>query len=198
MSEQPSHGLFTHYVLENPWPLGIGLILLALIIAWFALQRGNKSGLGVAAIAGVIGIIVLALGAAVTTAGEHGERVTKELVDAVVANDLPGAFALFDDDASFAFSSPSNPGLDIDYIKGMIDRTDRYTIKSNTIRLLEGFTESSDAATVHLGCLTETDIGYTPSTWILLVERNEYDNWRITKVTWMTINNSPPPAGRFQ
>lgn len=198
MTDPPSSGMFTRYVLENPWPLGLGLILLAVILAWTAVRQGNKPTFGVAGVAVLLGIIVLALGTAITTAGEHGKRVTKTLVDRVVANDLTGAMSLLDRSATFSFSSPTNPGLDIDYITNMIDQVPNYKILSNNIRMLDGFTESSDAAVVHLGCLTETNFGFSPSTWILRVERKGDGDWRITKITWMTLNNQAPPGGRWQ
>ena len=199
MTDPPSSGLITRYVLENPWPLGIALVLLAIVLAWVAVRQGRSSTYAVAAAAILLGIIVLSVGTAITTPGEHGKRITTMLVDKVVENDLTeAAAALFDDSATLSFGSPNNPGLDIEYIRSMIDSVPAYKIHSNTIRMLDGFSESSDSAIVHLGCFTETDFGYAPTTWILRVERQDDGQWLITKVTWMTINNRAPSARGLQ
>lgn len=190
MPEPPSVGLITRYVLENPYPLGIGLLLLAAVLAWLALREGRVNRLTPPAVAAVLGIGVLAVGFSVTTAGEHGEAVTEQLVQAVEDNDLTGALALFDDSATFGFGSPDNPGLDMDFIRAAVDSASRYSITSNIIRMLDGYTVDGDTAIVHLGCLTEAgSYGYTPSKWVLKIERRDDAEWRITRVTCISIAN---------
>lgn len=192
LPDPPSSGLITRYVLENPYPLGSGLVLLAVIAVWLGVREGQRHTLMIAGVAALLGVAVFVIERAVTTAGEHGKHVTVELVDRVVANDIAGAMAMFSDDATVAMGSPNNPGFSVDYLRGGLDRAASYRIQSNRIRMLDGFNESDDVAIVHLGCFTEVGTGYTPSTWILRIEKQADGQWKVTKLTCVSISNQTP------
>jgi len=199
MPDPPSVGLFTRYVLENPYPLGIGLVLLAAVLTWLALRAGRMNRLVTPAVVAAAGAAVLAIGLTVTTAGEHGERVTGQLVQAVEDNDMTGAMALFADSATFSFGSPDNMGYNIDFIRGAVDQASRYSIENNIIRMLDGYTVDGDTAVVHLGCLTEGgSYGYTPSKWVVRVERQDDGDWRVSRLTCVSISNRTPSERVFR
>src|SRR5678815_193441 len=122
MPQAPSVSIFTRYVLENPWPLGLGLLLIAAWLAWSGFREGLKSRQQYAAIAGVFGIAVLVIGHFVVTSGEHAKALTRSLVEAVVRNDSVAALAMFSNDATFTVGSPNNPGFGIDAIRDLLDR----------------------------------------------------------------------------
>ena len=192
MPDLPQTGLISRYVLENPWPVGIGLALAAMVALWFGLRDGGRSTLGLAGVAAVLSMLVFVLAALFTTAAEHGKAVTVELVDRVVANDITGAMSLFSDTATVTMSSPNNPGLGVDYLRSGLDRASSYRIQSNSIRMLDGFSDGSDAAIVHLGCFTEVGSSFTPSTWIVRIEQQPDGQWKITKLTCVSIGNQTP------
>ena len=81
------------------------------------------------------------------------------------------------------------------------ERLDRlhgsYRIESNTIRMLEGYGVGSDAADVHLGCLTATEYGLTPSRWIVRVRRGDDGEWVVVRITCVDINNQAPASDRL-
>src|SRR5215510_11663654 len=199
MPQAPSVSIFTRYVLENPWPLGIGLLLVAAWLAWSGFREGLKSRQQYAAVAALFGVAVLVIGHFVVTSGEHAKELTRSLVDAVVKNDSVGAVAMFSNDAVFTVGSPNNPGFGIDAIRDLFDRVaPRYPIDSNTITMLRGYPEDSDMATVHLACLT-TVHGYpSVSQWVLEVRRQPDDSWKLTRLTCVSVNNQAPPLGELQ
>jgi len=194
MPDPPSVSLWTRYVLENPWPLGGVLLLIAVIAARSWLREGVGSRLRIAGAAAVIGSAVIGIGLLVTTSGERARGVTKQFVEAVTASKVTAAVALPSDDASFAFGSPTNPGYDIDYIITQVSQfADNYTITGNRITRLDGYTESSDRATVHLACVTEVEGGWapTPSQWVLAVSRQDDGSWKIERLTCISIAGRP-------
>ena len=102
MPDPPPVGLFTRYVLENPYPLGFALLALAAVLGWTVLRGGRRERLVTAGILAVIGGGLLVVGAVVVTSGEHARRVVLDVVDAAVAGDVGTAGSLFADDATLA------------------------------------------------------------------------------------------------
>jgi hypothetical protein len=197
MPEPPPVGLFTRYVLENPYPLGLLLVALAAGFAWKALQTERPQRLRSAAVLAGLGAAVLVAGALVVTAGERARRVTMAVVEAAVAADVSGAAALFADDARLSFGSPNNPGLPRRDIETRIDQLDgRYRIQANQVTMLRAYTETSDRATVHLACRTTLERGFgpTPTQWVLRVQRQGDGAWKIAHVTWISYAGRSPAS----
>ncbi|MHC4946712.1 MAG: hypothetical protein ACYTG1_00410 [Planctomycetota bacterium] len=198
MPDPPGVNIFTRFVLENPWPLAGLLAVAAIAVAWPALREGRpgrtRPALGLAGAAAA----VVAAALAVTTSGERARAVTRELVDSVVAGDLVAAVDLFSDDATVSLGSTTSPAYDRDVIVSGLDRATRYDVAGNRIRALRAYTVSGDEAEVHLGCLTDAGYGYTPSTWVLRVRREGDGEWRVIRLTCVSIaTRPPPPPGRW-
>jgi hypothetical protein len=197
MPQPPDVGLFTRYVLENPYALGIGLLVVALIVGWLGLRDGRRDRMVAALVSLLLAAGVLIAGLTIVTSGEHGRRVTRSLVEAVTAKDLVAADNLIADDAQLQLGATTNISHDRDVIIDGLSRfADRYTIQDNRITMLDGYSESRQAATVHLACWTEaTGYGfYTPSQWVLRIERQDDGVWKVARITCISINSEPPPA----
>jgi hypothetical protein len=197
MPEPPPVGLFTRYVLENPYPLAGALVALALALAWIGLREGvyGRTKLRAAGVSAVLAAAVLITGILVITPGEHGVEVTRRLVSHAVNAEVSPAMALFAPGASLSIGSTRNPGVGIDSIRRQLERLEsQYRVRSNTITTLRGYGESRDAATVHLACRTEVENGWgpTPSQWVLRVERQDGGEWLITRITAITIAGRTP------
>jgi len=184
-------------VLENPWPPAIALLVVGAMIGWTGLREGRTDRIRLALLPIVIGAVALLIGGVVTTSGEHARRITRELVDSVVAGDVVEAEKRFAPGARLHLGATTNVGLDLDYILDQLLKLEqRVTITSNDISSLRIFSESGERATVHLTCRTEVDAGYgpTPSEWVLVVERQADGAWQVTQLTCISINRSPPPS----
>lgn len=196
MPEPPDVSLFTRYMLENPWPLGVSLLILSAWFLWIGMREGLAKKLKVGAALGGLGAIIIGVGVAVTTSGEHARRVTKQLVQAAVEGDSIAAVDLFAHQAIFTVGSPNNPGMDIDFIRDQIVHLlDRYPIESNDITMLRSYTQTRDAATAHLACLTTVcEFPYpTVSRWSLRISRQSDGEWKIVQLTCVAINDQTPP-----
>jgi hypothetical protein len=197
MPQPPDVGLFTRYVLENPYPLGLGLLVIAIIVGWLGLRDGRSDRMIAAALGLLLAAGVLVTGLLVATSGEQGRRVTRRLVEAALGKDLVTAAGLLADDARLQIGATTNISHDRDFILSALSRfASRYTIEDNRITLLDGYSESPDAATVYLACWTEaTGYGfYTPSQWVLRIQRQDDGAWEVAQITCISINGEPPPA----
>ncbi len=195
MPDPPHVGLLTRYVLENPWPLGLGLLLIAIVAGFTGLREGLAGRIRLAGLIALAGAAVLAIGAAVTTSGEHARRITRELVDAAVQGDVAGAISLFTEQATYSVGSPRNPGLGRDFIESELSRLNgRYRIDANTITMLRSYSESSNLAEVHLACWTTVGGSTTPSQWVLRIQRQPDDAWKIVRLTCISIGSRTPPS----
>lgn len=195
MSDAPSTDLLTRYVLENPYPLAALLGAVAIGLLWVGLREGRGRPLQGAGITGLLAIAIVITASVVTTSGEHGERVTREFVDRVVANDTAGALAMVSPAVAVTVGSPRNPGRDYAFFKSRLEfLAQRYPISNNRITSLRGYSESSDIAIVHLSCSTQVDAGYgpVPSRWIVRVERGDDSQWIITRMTAVSIASRTP------
>ncbi len=197
MPEPPGVSIFTRLVLENPYILGPGLLIVGIVLAWMGLREGRMDRFRLALIPLFLGVLILVVSFCMTTAGERARAVARQLTKAVVDEDLVAGVNLFSDDATLHLGSTRNVGHDLDFITAGLSRlADRYSIDDNRITMLKGYTESGDAAVVHLACWTEAGGygGYTPSQWVLRIERQSDESWKITRVTCISISGKAPPS----
>ena len=199
MPEAPSTSLVTHYIFENPWPVGIVLLAAAVVLGWLGMREGLRNRMRAAMVCGVLGIAVIAASMFVTTSGERGEHVVKSLVDAALNEDVVGGLALFSGDAIMNSGSPQNPGFGYDVIQSQFARLgEQYDIESNSITSLRGYSVTRDDAEVHLACHTTITGSPYPaiSRWMIRVQPQSDGEWKITRLTCVSINNETVPVDR--
>lgn len=195
MPQPPDVNIWTHYVLENPWPLSVALILAAAWLTWSGLREGLTGRLRAAAVLAIIGFSILATGLLVVTSGEHSRALVEALVDAAVKHDSIAASAMFTDHAEISLGSPSNPAFGRSVIDEILNNLPNSpAIESNSITMLRAYSESSNAATVHMACWTTlaTGLGPMPSQWVLRVERQADGSWKIAHLTCVSVANRAP------
>jgi len=193
----PETSIFTRFLLENPWPIGIAFAVAAIVFVKLALDRDDRRLL-----AGALGCVVAAAAVffvswLVTTPGEHARRITRGIVAAAEAGDLNAMRALFDTDASVHFGSLAAPGFDRAEIDRGIDAIgSRHRIQSNTVTLLRAGSVDRDTGVAELGCLTTTasSLGPVPSTWLLRVERGADGQWRVRRLACTAIAGRSPTS----
>src|SRR5262245_52306152 len=137
MPQPPEVDVFTRYVLENPWPLGVGLFAIAAALVWTGLRERSSKRVMVSAIFAALGITVLVAGHMVQASGERARIVVQHLVDSVVNEDLAGADRLLADDAVLSVGSVTNPGIDKTSIMSSLSEfAADYRVEDNSITML--------------------------------------------------------------
>ena len=196
MPAPPPVGLFTRYVLENPYPLGLVLLAIAVALAASGLRQGRVDRLRWSLLPLALAAGVLLAGLLVATSAERAKVATRRLVDAVVGEDLVGVMNCFADDALLHLGATTNIGMDVDAIRDGVSRfAGRFDVESNRISMLDGYTESSTRATVHLALWTDAGgYGPTPSQWVIAVERQDDGAWKIADLTFISVAGRAPPT----
>lgn len=201
MTELPSSNLLNQWILENPWPMGITLLVAGAALAWTGLRGGMRERQRWAIVPCVLGASVIGLGLLIKTAGERAAEVTRAFVEAVVAEDVIAADRLLAPQPALALGSPMNPGYDAAFLRERLDFVaDRYDIETNTITRLDGSTQSGSVGVVRLSCLTrESGLPYPmASQWQIRVERQDDGAWKIAHITFVSLNDQPPSSSHLR
>jgi hypothetical protein len=110
------------------------------------------------------------------------------------------ARAVFADDAAMSFGDVRRPGIDHAALLSLVDGlAGRYRIERNRVSQLDAYTTGTDTATVHLSCSTELSsdggFGPTPSRWVIEVERDEEQTWRIARIVLISVAGRKADSG---
>ncbi|MDZ4756217.1 MAG: hypothetical protein SGJ11_17210 [Phycisphaerae bacterium] len=190
--------LTSQYIFENPWPLTGLLVLAGLIIGWKALTEGDRPKRNVAAALLAAGGVVAALGAYVTTSGEHARQTVKDFVLRAEAADIDGMLALMTDSCLLHYGAPENPGSPRqDWMHIIQALQGKYRIEENQITNLKAESVSGNAATVDLSCRTTMSGFPTASSWWLRVSEQADGSWRIERIAALRLNGQRPNPGSF-
>ena len=202
MPDPPQTDFVTRYIFENPWPGVIVLLIVAIAFGYTGLQRGEMGKVRIAGVGLLLGIVLYVTSALITTPGEHARAVTRSFVSAVVQSDMTTAFGLLSPNAAMAFGAPSNPGMDVNFLQSQLMQLQgAYRIDQNTITQLNAYTDGPNRGIVHLGCLTTLEAGWggpNRSRWVLAIEQQPDDTWKITRITAVEINGRTPDLSIFR
>lgn len=191
----PDVGLFTRFVLENPWPLGVSLAAIAAVVGFVGFREGLTRHIKAAAILGAVAAAIMLAGVFVETSGERAKSLTRVLAAAVIAEDLVTVDNLLGANATLSVGSPTNPSVDRDTIMATLSRiTASYDFDDNTITILRGYSVSADEGEAHLACHTTVEQYPYPnaSRWVVRVERQADGTWMVTGLTCVSINDRTP------
>lgn len=194
---------FLHgWILENPYPLAIALIAVAIAVLWRGLVEGSRGKLGAGAAILAISAAILAAGHAVETPGEHARTVVERLVAHAERAETDEAAALFTPNAVMNEGRRENQGVPIDAIRSALASLGRENrIDSNRVTRLSIETLDGDTGEVLFSCSTSLARMDTavPTVWIARVRRDAGDGaWRIDRLTFQSLYGKPPTGFRFR
>lgn len=178
------------YLFENPWPLTLILAVATAALAWKGLTGGDRRLLYGAAGSAAAAAVVWALSALVTTPAERAVEIVRAVVGHAERGETGYMLDAFSAKALMHYGRPENPGRPMDEIRAAIATLDgRYRILSNRVTQLEGTTESDQAATVLLTCVTEVQegLGDTPNSWWFRVAEQYDGTWKIERIAFLRI-----------
>ena len=200
MPAEAETGTLTRWVFENPWPLSIGLLVIAASIVGYAIRRDDHRPFRFALGFGIAGVAVLTTGLLVETTGERAEASTRKLVALAVDGDVDGMIALLGPGATLHLGRVENPGYPRDELERNLDALrSRQRIEDNTISRLDSAEGRDGAVWVDLGCFTRTggSGGWVPSRWVIEWSAAPDEDLRIRSITLVNLAGRSPQSVRF-
>jgi hypothetical protein len=194
MPDTARSGFLTNFVLENPWPLAVVLVIVAATIFRLAVHRDDRRLLIPAATVFIVAGVTLVIGLLVETSGEAAADRTRAFVAAASDGRIDEMLVSLDPDATLHIGRIESPGLPIEELRRMIDALgSRHRIEQNTITLLNSVGTGSNTALVELACLTRTtsSLGTVPTRWLLEWDRGSGD-WQVRSITAISIAGRTP------
>jgi len=187
----PPPSLIEAFVLENPWPIVIGLIIAANVI-WLGWRyRSTRPALAGAIMCVVLAIGVGVLGQVVETSAEIVQRQTRAFVEAVMDGDVQTTSTLIGDSARLQVLG-QDLGFDADEIRALVARADE-AIATNAIRLIDGAATGRETADSVLDQRTSSAAGFAvPNQWRLQWKRTGPGRWQIVTINWLSWDGRRP------
>ena len=195
MPPEARTGFIEGWILDNPWPLAIMIMVVAVVVFLIAMQRDDRRLLQIALAGGGVSLLVLAIGLFIETKGESARIRTRGFVQAAVDGRIDDMLDTLDDDVTLHVARVQTPGYPRSNLEIALDGLrSRHRIEDNSITLLDSATSPDGAVWVELACMTRTNstVGWVPSRWILEWQRSETDGWRIRSITAMKIAGTVP------
>ena len=192
MNSPPEESFIGRYLLENPWPVGLVSLVVAIILGMIWYHQGGQRLAIATGVALIVSGAVFLLEALVVTPAEHGTELIRSVVRHAEAGDPDAILRVIDSNASLHIGSLQQPGRPFESLEDSIRSLERSNrITDNWITRLRGWTVSSDQAIVALGCLTttETSYGSAPTTWVFDVRRTPDGNWAIRRIVFESLLN---------
>lgn len=193
----PSAPLLERFVLENPWPAAILLVLLgiaALVI--FNARAKLKPGLISAGV-----LFVLAGGAyltsvLVTTPREQMKQATRELVGATARVDLVELERLLSEDLSVRvprLSRSAGKSETINAVESILGS--QYRVREHAILEMQATLDGPRLGRTQVRVRVGSDYGFLPSWWRVDWELGPDGTWSARRVEALWIPGVPNPGG---
>lgn len=196
MPPPPDHSVLMRLLLEEPLPLVIALSVAAAALLWQGLREGLPRRLAAGGVTAVVAVGVVAVAGLVRTPAERGAELVRALVAAVDARDTAAVDRLLAPDAGVHSGREENPGLDRRIAISATGRLGTWGVSSVSAGSVRSWPDGSGGAVVHLTVSAGSDRwGTLASRWVLRVApSDDPDRWWVTRLTWIDLMGSPPPA----
>lgn len=185
---------FTHYVMENPWPLAACLFTAAVALLLIGYRRGGAPPRIVAGVIGIATIGFIALSMVIKTDREVMADRTRALVNAAV---LPVDIDTFRETLS---RESRFFGRDYEQILSTIQTaTDHWRVKQAFITNLLARRDGDTRGRTYLSVITRIDTsiggGSAQTRWLLHWQKEPDGAWRVTRIDWLSLNDRDASEG---
>lgn len=194
-SDIPQSSLLSRYLLENPWPLGVGLALIGVVCIYLALTRDDRRLLQKGAITFAVGGLILAIGSFVQTNAESAAHATRQFVNSAAEGRIDDMIDMLDSNATLHIGRPENTGRPFDELAEELRMLEGpHRIVTNRISSLTFGSDTADTAVTRFSCVTETESSYgpVPSRWMIEWRKDELGRWAVRRITALKIAGRIP------
>lgn len=188
--ELPEPPFIESLLFENPWPAMAAIGAVGAAMLWLARARANRRqaivGLGVLAIAGVLFVI----SSLVSTVREQCIAETEKLVAAITPLQMNAIRTLLDGRVLLTAQGEAREGNDIFAGLEEVSSSNRYGLKSNTIKKVAAESINESHVRVLFTALTVAQNGRATTRWLLDWHRVEDGPWRVTEIEWLLATDA--------
>lgn len=196
----PEPGGLARHFLEEPWPLAIGLVVVALAAHFILRSRGQgKAGIACVGAGVLLAAAVVALASMVRTNREKLLAETRRLVEAAYNADEPAVAALLDTDVRLQVlerASDRNRTYMLEQVRSRLP--ERYHVSGIDIRGVRAAVNSAGAGQSQISVTAQTTLGPIPTVWLLSWRQAGPDGpWRVFHIQAQQIGLNSIGPGDF-
>lgn len=193
----PPAPFFHRFVLENPWPAVLLLVLLGIAVLVVLNARAKlRTGLIAASVLFALAGGCYLTSALVTTHREQMKLATRELVGATARVDLVGLDRLLSDDLSVRvtrLSRSAGKRETIDAVESMLGR--QYRVREHSILEIQATLDGPRLGRTQVRVRVASDFGDLPSWWRVDWELGADGAWQARRIEALWIPGVPNPGG---
>lgn len=186
------------WVLEQPWPAAVALVVAGLLLFW-ALQQRAQAGKGLIALAICI---LLAAGAVVAgtlveTDRERLTRQTTQLVSAVAASDVATVDRLLSDGLVTLSAGDEVAGFGKPDVLAVVRGFDGFGLTKWTQEFAGAGMDNRTVGRTRVTVKVEEAGGqkmFLPSTWEFAWVKHNDGSWKVSRIECLTMFGRPPSA----
>ena len=182
-----SSPILQNLLLEDPWPLGLTLIVITCVLLFLSSLRGDKKILRFAGITALLAVALFVISSMVETTREHIIARTEKLISRTAPLDIaafkamvsPRVIVTVGDDAS----APTLTGEEV--FSRLEKSVQSYPIKEQSIIEIDAELRPSDFAICQFDVRSDGQGGRVMTRWLLTWQKQTDGAWQVTAVQWL-------------
>jgi hypothetical protein len=192
--------LWENLLLENPWPLALTLVAIAMGLLWHGINRDDKRARRLSPVAAIAALAVWAAATFVTTGRETLIERAEQLVDATEPpRDVATLAALFDPQARVLGANGDLWLQSGDRVAAELARAcDLFSVQGHWLRMQGADMPSKDRGRTLMVISTSLD-GEFPrpvrTEWLITWKPGPNGQWLVWTVQWLDLQGHDPPQG---
>lgn len=180
-------GTLENLLFEDPLPVGLSLLVVALVLGFLSIQQGSAKLKKVAAGALTLCVLVFILATIVTTSRESVIERTRTLVSYTAPLKMNEFKALVSPQVRVTVgedaSAPVFTGQDV--FTHLENAVRNYPIDAQTIVQIEANSRSDDQIVCEFDIRSDSKGGRVMTRWVLTWQKQSDDQWIVTQVQWI-------------
>lgn len=196
---------WTHYTLQQPWPLALGLGVAGLILLWtWLIARSGPRPAGRTfgdhwRLPTAIGLLVAAVGLVIAareieTSTERLTRLTESFVAAAVVGDAATTSGMLAEEAELQVGRNASTSWGPFWINAQVRLAPNF-LQGNTIREIESGLHDRDRGETWFAQTTRVNNGQPiPNEWRFTWVRTPDGEWKLSRLHWEKWNLGDEPS----
>ena len=179
--------LIQNLLLEDPWPLGLMLIVIACVLLFLSSQRGDKKLLRLAGLAALLAIALFVISSMIETTREHIISQTEKLIAHTAPLDVAAFKALVSPRVIVTVGDDSSaPTLTGEEVFTRLEKSvQSYPIKEQSIIEIDAELRPGDFAICQFDVRSDGHGGRVMTRWLLTWQQQPTGDWLVTQVQWL-------------